>query len=406
MLALEAVTLPPEEESFRAEVRRFLAAELTEEFLEPARASATYLTSFAERDIALQWQAKLRARRWLAPKLPAEHGGPGWTPLQHYIFESEVALAGAPFLPGLGLLYVAPVLAEFGTEQQKRELIPRVLNGEDYWCQGFSEPGSGSDLASVRCTARREGNDYIVNGSKIWTTQAHLADHIFCLVRTSAEDRPQKGISFLLVDMRLPGVTVKPIQLMSGDWDLNEVFFDNVVVPTTSLVGVEGDGWRIAKFLLELERGGYIVSGHLERRLRQLRDYYALELERSGPSSEFTHIELQLAELDLAICTFSHFELKALLGVTSGQLASAQASIVKIRGTDLQQQIDDLSVDILGPAACYFSAERPLRSRGRLVAGRDYLQPVVPSMLANRALSIEGGTHEVQRNLIARAVLG
>jgi len=406
MLALETVTLPPEEESFRTEVRRFLAAELTEEFLEPARASATYLTSFVERDIALRWQAKLLARRWLAPKLPAEYGGPGWSPLQHYIFESEVALAGAPFLPGLGLVYVAPILAEFGTEQQKRDLIPRVLNGEDYWCQGFSEPGSGSDLASVRCTARREGNDYIINGSKIWTTQAHLADHIFCLVRTSAEDRPQKGISFLLVDMRLPGVTVKPIQLMSGDWDLNEVFFENVLVPTTSLVGVEGDGWRIAKFLLELERGGYIVSGHLERRLRRLRDYYALELERSGPSPEFTHIELQLAELDLAICSFSHFELKALLGATRGPLADAQASIVKIKGTDLQQQIDDLSVDILGPAACYFSTERPLRSTGRPVAGRDYLQPVMPTMLANRALSIEGGTHEVQRNLIARTVLG
>ncbi len=404
MLTLETTALPREDEAFRTEVRSFLAVELTDEFREPAKASATFLTSFAERDIALKWQAKLLAKRWLAPKLPVEFGGPGWSPLRHFIFETEAGLAGAPFLPGLGLVYVAPILAAFGTEEQKRELIPRVLNGDDYWCQGFSEPGAGSDLASLQCAAHRTGAEYVVNGSKIWTTQAHLADHIFCLVRTSKEDRRQKGISFLLIDMRLPGVTVKRIQLISGDSDLNQVFFDDVRVPSSNLVGEEGDGWKIAKYLLELERGSYIMSGHLERRLRELRRLYARESKRRGTMEESSQIEIRLVELDLAVLTYSHFELKAILGRSRGALYRAQPSILKILVTDLHQRIDDLMVDVLGPAARYFRTERPLRSAGDSVAGRDYIEPYIPTMLMNRGLSIEGGTHEVQRNLIARAV--
>jgi acyl-CoA dehydrogenase len=405
MLALEMTALPPDDDAFRTEVRSFLTAELTEEFREPAKASATFLTSFTERDIALKWQAKLLGKRWLAPKVPAEFGGPGWPPLRHFIFETEAGLAGAPFLPGLGLVYVAPIVAAFGTDEQKREFIPRVLNGDDYWCQGFSEPGAGSDLASLQCAAHCTGSEYVVNGSKIWTTQAHLADHIFCLVRTSKEARPQKGISFLLIDMRLPGVTVKRIRLISGDSDLNQVFFDDVRVPSSSRVGAEGDGWKIAKYLLELERGSYIMSGHLERRLRQLRNLYALESKKRGPIQESSEIETRLVELDLAVLTYSNLELKALLGQSRGALDRAQPSILKILVTDLHQRIDDLMVDVLGPAARYFRTERPLRSAGESVAGRDYIEPYMPTMLMNRGLSIEGGTHEVQRNLIARAVL-
>lgn len=405
MLALETTPLPPDEESFRQEVRAFLNDELTDELKQPAAASSTMLTSFSERDIALEWQAKLFARRWLAPKLPVKYGGPGWTPLRHFIFETESGLAGAPFLPGFGLLYMAPVLVAFGTEEQKRQLIPRILEGRDYYCQGFSEPGSGSDLASLQCAARREGSEYIVSGSKIWTTQAHLADHIFCLVRTGKEGRPQKGISFLLMDMRLPGITIKPIRLIGGDVDLNQVFFDDVRVPAANLVGAEGDGWRVAKYLLELERGGFILSGYLEYRLRRLKRLYSFEVERTGPMAESRQIDIRLDELDLAVLNFSHFELKSVLGRQRAVLEQAQPSIIKILSTDLQHRIDELALDALGPAGRYFCAQRPLLPVGESIAGRDYLQPFAPTMLNNRALSIEGGSHEVQRNLIARAVL-
>lgn len=404
MLALETTPLPLDEEAFRRDVRSFLARELTEDLKEPALASATMFTSFTERDIALKWQAKLLARRWLAPKLPVEFGGPGWTPLQHFIFETEAGLAGAPFLPGFGLVYVAPVLVAFGTERQKAELIPRILEGQDYYCQGFSEPGSGSDLASLQCAARRSGSDYVIDGSKIWTTQAHLADHIFCLVRTSREERPQQGISFLLVDMRLPGITIKPIRLIGGDLDLNQVFFEGVRVPSTNLVGNEGEGWKVAKHLLELERGGFVMSGYLEHRLRRLRRLFASESERAGGLVESRHIESRLAELDLAVLNFSHFELKSILGRQRGVLEKAQPSIIKILSTDLQHRIDELAMDVLGSAGRYFCAERPLQPVGPRIAGRAYLQPFAPTMLNNRALSIEGGSHEIQRNLIARAV--
>lgn len=406
MLALDSMPLPAQEDAFRCDVRAFLAAELTDSLKESADAAATFLTSFSERDISLEWQAKLFSRRWLAFKVPFEHGGSGWTSLQHFIFETEAGLAGAPFLPGFGLLYLGPVLAEFGTKAQKRELIPRILRGEDYWCQGFSEPGSGSDLASLQCAAHRDGDEYVIDGSKIWTSQAQLADHIFCLVRTSREERPQKGISFLLVDLRLPGVTIKPIRMLGGDDDLNQVFFDGVRVPATCLVGQEGDGWRVAKYLLELERGGFIMSGHLERRLRRLKRLFALEVERTGAMREFSHIEARIAELDVAVLNYSHLELKCVLDGQQGILKDAQASVLKIAHADLEQQINDAALDVLGPAASYHCAGRPLRAVGEPIADRDYLQPFVPTMLNERALSIEGGSHEVQRNLIARAVLG
>lgn len=406
MLALETTPLPPDDEAFRREVRAFLADELTDEFREPANSSATMLTSFTERDTALKWQAKLLARRWLAPKLPVEFGGPGWTPLRHYIFETEAALAGAPFLPAFGMLYVAPVLVEFGTEEQKRNLIPRILRGEDYYCQGFSEPGSGSDLASLQCAARREGSEYVIDGSKIWTTQAQFANRMFCLMRTSKEGRPQQGISFLLIDMRIPGITVRPIRLIGGDLDLNQVYFDSVRVPASSLVGEEGDGWKIGKFLLELERGGFVMSGYLEHRLRRLKAVYRKEAQQGGALPESMHIEARLAELDVAVLTFSQLELKSVLGQQRDVLEKAQPSIIKILHADLQHRIDELAFDILGPAGRYFCAARPLRAVGASVAGRNYLQPFAPTMLNNRGLAIEGGTHEVQRNLIARAVLG
>lgn len=405
MIFFDSVFLPRKEEHFRAEVREFLLAELNDELREPADSAESFLTGFAERNIAVKWQRKLLERRWLAPKLPAEYGGPGWSPLQTFIFEIEAGLAGAPFLPAMGLDYMAPVLARFGSDEQKSELIPRILDGEHYWCQGFSETGSGSDLAALKCTARKDGPEYVVEGSKIWTTQAHNADHIFCLVRTSKEDRPQKGISFLLIDMQLPGVSVRPIKLIGGNHDLNEVFFDEVRVPVKYLVGEEGEGWNIAKYLLVLERGGFIWSPRCERRLRRLKTIIERETDLTGPIPECSQISNRMMELDLAIMQLSHLELKSVLDQQEGVLRMAQAHILKIVAADLLQDIDTLYVDVLGPAAAYYRIERPLRARGEVIAGRDYLEPIMPVMLNNHGLSIEGGTHEIQRNLIARVLL-
>jgi acyl-CoA dehydrogenase len=405
MLALERTTLPTDAELFRNEVRHFLSTELSDEVKEAANSAENFHTSFAERDIALSWQAKLRRRNWLAPKLPVEFGGPGWTPLQHFVFETEAGLAGAPFLPGFGLDYLAPILVKFGTPEQRQQLIPRILDGQDYWCQGFSEPAAGSDLAGLQCSARRQGDDYVVSGSKLWTTQGHLADHIFCLVRTSKEDRPQKGISFLLLDLRLPGVRVQPIRLIGGGCDVNQIFFDDVRVPATGLVGTPGEGWQIAKYLLELERGGFVFSGHIERRFRRLKALYSRESQRTGRKDEAEQIESRLAELDLSVLNYSHLELKAILGLEGDALRDAQASIIKIVSGDLHQRIDDLAVDILGTAARYIRNERPLSTNGPPIADRGYLQPFLPTMLNNRAMSILGGSHEIQKNLIARAVL-
>ena len=257
------LALSPEQHAFREEVRAFLAASLSPEL---RRGAALTSGVFAEPDIAREWQAILEAKGWLIYHWPDHAGGPGWTPVQRWIFEKECAEAGAPVLPGMGLKLVGPVLYTYGTPAQKDHYLPRLRTAEHVWAQGFSEPGSGSDLASLRTRAVRDGDHYVVSGHKIWTTQAQYANRLFALVRTDPHVKPQQGISFLLIDMALPGVTVKPILSASGDHELNEVFLDEVRVPVSERVGQEGQGWSIAKFLLENERGG--SSGQNRKVLR------------------------------------------------------------------------------------------------------------------------------------------
>ena len=252
---------------FRAEVRDFLDANLTGELRDGA-ARATSV--FVDPSVTLPWQAILHARGWAAPDWPAEHGGPGWDDMQRYIFAAECARAGAPSLAPMGLKMVAPVIMHYGTPEQKAHYLPRILSGEDYWCQGFSEPGAGSDLASLQLRAVPDGDDYVLNGSKIWTTHAHFANRMFCLVRTSSEGKPQAGISFLLLDMASPGITVKPIRTLGGDHEFNQVFFDDVRVPQANRLGAENEGWSVAKHLLTFERGGKYAPG-LIGRLERLR---------------------------------------------------------------------------------------------------------------------------------------
>ena len=242
-----------EDEAFRAEVKTFLDEHLTEDMREGARKTTTV---FADKDLAMRWQKILVEKGWAVPAWPVEYGGTGWTPTQKYIFGEECSKASAPGLIPLGLRMLAPVLFKYGTEEQKAHYLPRMLSGEDYWCQGYSEPGSGSDLSSLKTSAKKDGDDYIVNGTKIWTTHAQFADHIFCLVRTDPDVKPQAGISFVLIPMDLPGVTVEPIITLAGDHEVNQVFLDDVRIPQANRLGPENEGWTAAKYLLEFERGG------------------------------------------------------------------------------------------------------------------------------------------------------
>jgi acyl-CoA dehydrogenase len=391
-----------EELAFQADVRAFLADNLPAHVRE---ATARTPTVFVEKDIALEWQAILVAKGWAVPNWPVEWGGTGWSAAQRYIFTRECYLAGAPLLIPMGLLMLAPVLIAFGTEEQKAHYLPKILSGEHYWCQGYSEPGSGSDLASLKLKAVREGDSYRLNGSKIWTTHAHHADHIFCLVRTDSSGRPQQGISFLLVDMSTPGVSVDPIITMAGDHEVNQVFFDDVLVPVVNRVGDEGQGWEIAKYLLEFERGGG-MSAHLrQHELDQLRAMVADLRTRDPQFDPHKRIDRTMARIEIDIRALEVTELRILSALAQGGAPGAESSVLKISSVEIEQAIQALAVDALGyhalaaPTVATSLAEQD-------VFGPDYAAPVVPRYLNGRAASIFGGSAEIQRNIIAKAVLG
>ena len=387
-----------EELAFQQDVRQFLAEHLPRDIVEDTARNSSV---FVEKDLALRWQAILVDKGWAVPQWPAEHGGTEWTPAQKYIFSKECYLAGAPMLIPLGLLMLAPVIMAFGSEAQKQEYLPKILSGEHYWCQGYSEPGAGSDLASLKLRADADGDDYIVNGSKLWTTHAHHADHIFCLVRTDNTGRPQEGISFLLIPMDSPGISVEPIITMAGDHEVNQVFFDNVRVPQGNRIGEENKGWRYAKYLLEFERGGGFSAPRVQHELERLqamvddaRDTFA-DFDGSGEiARRIARIEIDLKALEIT-------ELRILSAVSGGGNPGPESSILKLTTTRLEQAINELAVDVLGYRG--FAMEPvadgiPYRA--------DFSASVVPRYLNNRAASIFGGSQEVQRNIIAKLVLG
>lgn len=387
-----------EELRFQQEVRDFLAENLSDEIVEAAARNSSV---FVEKELALKWQAILAKKGWAVPQWPQEHGGTDWTPAQKYIFSRECYLAGAPMLIPLGLLMLAPVIMAFGSDRQKEEYLPKILSGEHYWCQGYSEPGAGSDLAGLKLKAEADGEDYIVNGSKMWTTHAHLADHIFCLVRTANSERPQQGISFLLVDMDSPGITVEPIITMAGDHEVNQVFFDNVRVPRSNLIGEENKGWSYAKYLLEFERGG-AFSGplvlHEFRRLQQLYRDTSETVRGFDASGEFAR---RMARIGIDLKALEITELRILSAVSGGGNPGPESSILKLNTTRLEQAINELSVDILGYAGF---AMNPVEHGSPYRP--DAASAIVPRYLNNRAASIFGGSQEVQRNIIAKMVLG
>lgn len=394
-----------EDLAFRDEVRAFLDDKLNARLREGA---ANTPSVFVEPDITREWQGILNEKGWLATLWPVEDGGPGFTPTQKYLFEKECAIAGAPSLPVLGLKLVGPVICKFGTPEQKARFLPKILSGEDYWCQGYSEPGSGSDLASLKTRAERQGDRYVVNGSKIWTTHAHHANWIFALVRTDAEAKQQRGISFLLIPMDQPGVSVTPIVTMANDHEVNAVFLDNAETGVENLIGDEGQGWTIAKYLLENERGGSCAAPALLAALDQIETL--ARSQPSGVNGALIHDPVfaqRLARLRLETEAFEITELRIVADLAKGRPAGPQTSLIKLVSANLRQAINQLEIDLFGYDALQLPLSRPLYgNEAPEPIGSREAQLSMPTYLNGRAWTIFGGSDEVQKTIIAKQVLG
>ena len=391
--------------AFQAEVRAFLAAELPQRLRDGMNGTPSV---FVEPEIGIEWQRILHARGWLAYQWPVEYGGTGWTPVQRYMFEKECALADAPALSVLGLKLVGPVITQFGTSEQKARFLERILTGEDLWCQGYSEPGSGSDLASLKTRAVRDGDKYIVNGTKIWTTHAHYADWMFCLARTDPDVKPQAGITFLLIRMDQPGITVRPIIGMAGDHEVNQVFLDDAEALVVDRIGEEGQGWTIAKFLLENERGGSCAAPRLLAdlgRLEQLAQAQPGGFEGAlGQDADFAR---RLAKLRLEADALEMTELRVLGELAQGRKPGPQTSLMKLVASTLRQHVDEMAVETFGYDGLQLATERPLYgNESPEPIGSKPAQLAMPTYLNSRAWTIFGGSNEVQKNIIAKAVLG
>ncbi|HEX7943731.1 MAG TPA: acyl-CoA dehydrogenase family protein [Phenylobacterium sp.] len=388
--------LRDEDLAFRDEVRAFLDENLTPEL----RAAGARVTSvFCEPRYSLPWQKILHARGWVAPSWPKEYGGPGWNEVQRSIFAAECARASAPGLAPMGLRMAAPVIMGYGTPEQKAHYLPRILSGEDYWCQGYSEPGSGSDLASLQLQATSDGDHYVLSGSKIWTTHAQYANRMFLLARTKREGKPQAGITFLLLDMATPGITVKPIITLAGDHEVNQVFFDNVRVPKANRLGEENQGWTVAKYLLEFERGGGSAPG-----LKVGLDRARAVAQASG--AEDRYHRRRLAEAEIAIDAIDMSERRVLSALASGNPPGPASSMLKINGTEAMQRLDEISIAALGAYANVEQIEAREPGSNVEPVGPEIGLTVMPRYLNNRAASIYGGSNEIQRDIIARLVLG
>ena len=389
--------------AFRESVRDFLHEALTPEL---RRAGELTTSVFSDFDAALAWQKKLHAQGWIAPDWPKEFGGPGWDIQQRAIFQEECKLANAPSVVMMGIQMLGPMLMHYGTEDQKHHYLPRMLSGEHIWCQGYSEPGAGSDLASLKTSAIRDGSDYVVTGTKIWTSMAQHANQIFCLVRTDKSIKPQAGISFLLIELDSPGISIAPIVSLDGQVEQCQVFFDDVRVPCANLLGAENDGWSVAKFLLEFERGGHNFTIDVKKQLRKI--HRQAELSPWGGSTRAEDIVFQhrLAEAEIDALALEHTELRIKGAAETGGNPGALSSLVKVVGTELGQRLNELSMDLVGPAAgpqCLNILD-PLYSGDMPVP--EHALTTMAEYINNRASTIYGGTAEIQRSIIAKKVLG
>ncbi|MCC5884048.1 MAG: acyl-CoA dehydrogenase family protein [Halomonas sp.] len=390
----------PQEQAFRQQVRDFLATELPDDIRERVR-----LGRRLSADDHLRWQNVLSQRGWLGVGWPQEHGGPGWGPVERHIFDEECSAAYAPTIVPFGVSMVAPVIMAFGSEDQKRHYLPRILTNQDWWCQGYSEPGAGSDLASLRTRAVRDGDEYVVSGQKTWTTLGQHANMMFCLVRTDPEAKKQAGISFLLIDMHSPGISVRPIVTLDGAHEVNEVFLDEVRVPVTNRIGEEGQGWTCAKFLLTHERTGIAGVGHAKQALRHLKALAGRVQHRGRPLLELASFRQRVVKAEVELMALEVTHLRVLAAARDGGAPGAESSLLKVRGSELRQELSELTRRALGPAALPFFPE--------FLYGDETLEPehaehaaVGAQYFNRRKLSIYGGSNEIQKSIVAKTLLG
>ncbi|MDT8345728.1 MAG: acyl-CoA dehydrogenase family protein [Thermohalobaculum sp.] len=395
------LTYTPEEQAFRTEARAFIAANL------PAALAAKVKGAkrLAKADYEL-WHARLQTRNWLAWHWPVEHGGPGWAPAQKHIFEEEMIAAGAPRIIPFGVNMLGPVLIKFGTPAQKAHWLPRILSGADWWCQGYSEPGSGSDLASLRTRAVREGDHYIVTGQKTWTTLGHHANMMFCLVRTDPDVKPQEGISFLLIDMTAPGIEIRPIVTLDGEHEVNEVFLTDVRVPVENLVGDENKGWTCAKYLLGFERTGIAGVAFSKAALAHLKRVARDTRHNGRPLANDPQFAARMARLEIDLMAMDIFNLRVIAAAAKGQAPGPEASLLKIKGTEVRQEVSDLIRRALGPYAMPFLPEALDEGWNGEPVGPDHANPAASQYFNLRKSSIYGGSNEIQKNIYAKLALG
>jgi alkylation response protein AidB-like acyl-CoA dehydrogenase len=390
-----------EETAFRQEVRAFLEQSL------PADIRNKVLNGLIlEQGDYIRWQRTLHAKGWGGPSWPAQFGGTGWNAVQQYIFEEECAAAGTPRMVPFGLKMVAPVIMAFGSPAQQQHFLPRILSFEDWWCQGYSEPGAGSDLAAVKTRAVREGDHYVVNGQKTWTTLGQYADWIFCLVRTDPEAKAQRGISFVLIDMKTPGITVRPIITMDGAHEVNEVWFENVRVPVENLVGEENKGWTYAKFLLGHERTNIAGIGIAKRELARLKRIASKEVKHGKPLIKDPMFAARIAQIEIDLTALEITNLRVLSAEAEHRAPGPEASILKIKGTEIQQAITELLTQAVGPYALTLRREAMAAGYQGEMVGPEYAASLAAQYLNMRKLSIYGGSNEIQKNIIAQMILG
>jgi alkylation response protein AidB-like acyl-CoA dehydrogenase len=394
------------EESFRTEVRAFFATELPADLRAKVR-----LGRRMHKEDLVRWQKILYRRGWGAGMWPRRYGGAAWSVVEQHIFDEEGAAAGAPPQIPFGLRMVAPVLMSFGTEAQQKRFLPRIISGEDWWCQGYSEPASGSDLASLRTSAVRDGAHYRVKGQKTWNTWGQFADWMFCLVRTASEARPQQGISFLLIDMRSSGITVRPIVTIDGEDEFNDIFLDNVRVPVENLVGEENKGWTYAKFLLSHERTNNAGIGACKRALKRLKEIAARQLHDGRPLIEDSRFRDRIAQLELELMALEITNLRVLSAVaTESRAPGPEVSLLKIKGSEIIQQLAELQMHALGHDALPYLREAleldwvapPLLAEHYA----DFAPPLTGQYFNYRKTTIYAGSTEIQKNIISKQILG
>jgi alkylation response protein AidB-like acyl-CoA dehydrogenase len=382
------------EQAFREEVRVFVQRSL------PAETRRKVLEGLhLSKEDTVGWHRLLAARGWGAPNWPTEFGGTGWDPVRQYIFEEECAAWGAPALLPFGLKMVGPVIMAFGNAAQQKRFLPRIAAAEEWWCQGYSEPGSGSDLASLKTSAVRQGDHYLVNGQKTWITLAQHADWIFCLVRTDAAAKAQEGISFLLIDMKTKGVAVRPIVTMDGGAEINEVWFEDVKVPVENVVGQENKGWTYAKFLLGHERTNIAGVGVSKRQLRRLKHIAASEICNGRPLALDPLFAARIAQVEIELMALEITNLRVISADAARKAPGPEASLLKIKGTEIQQALSELMMKAVGPYAI------PFQTEDGASVGPAYAAPLGPTYCNLRKTSIYGGSNEIQKNIVSQSIL-